>query len=344
MTGYINFPSWLTPEIIPGLPVRWYGLMYIVAFGLTYLLFQYQIKERKLGFSKELTSNFFFWTIVGLVLGARLGFAFIYDVEGVFRAKPWLVLWPFDESGAFTGLSGMSFHGGVVGAIIGAMLFAKKYKVDFLQWADLIMAGLPLGYTFGRLGNFINGELYGRVTDAPWGVIFPQAEKLSTSLPWVQELMVRLQVGNPAQDLVNLPRHPSQLYEALGEGLLLFLIFWFLLQRTPRFKGFFLGLFIVGYGAVRFIVEYFRNPDKGMDFPLAFDTASIMDSAGNLITSHLVVSPWNFSMGQILSALMVIGGTVFLVYRWQAEKNLAAQPAVPPPAAETPAKAGKKKK
>ena len=322
MTGFINFPSWLSPEIIPGLPVRWYGLMYIVGFGLTYLLFQYQVRERKLDLPKDQVSNFFFWTIVGLVLGARIGYALIYDVSGTFRTSPWLVFWPFDEKGSFSGLSGMSFHGGVVGALIGAAIFAKKTKIDLLVWTDMAMAALPLGYTFGRLGNFINGELYGRVTDAPWGVIFPAAERLSTAEPWVQKLMATLEVGNPAQATVNLPRHPSQLYEAFGEGLLLWLIFWFLLKRTPRFKGFFLGLFLVGYGAVRFVVEYFRNPDKGMDFPIALDPSAFMDSTGKAITSHLVVSPWNFSMGQILCVLMIVGGTLFMIYRWQAEKKV----------------------
>lgn len=325
MLAYINFPSWLTPEIIPGLPIRWYGLMYIVAFAITWWLLNFQIKERKLEITKDQVSSFFTWTIVGLILGARIGYALIYDVSGLFRQKPWLIFWPFDESGQFSGLSGMSFHGGMVGAIIGAGLNAWKKKLDFLVWADMIAAAVPLGYTFGRLGNFINGELYGRVTDAPWGIVFPQAERLSTAEPWVQNLMVQLGVGNPAQATVNLPRHPSQLYEALGEGLLLWLLFWFVLQHRPRFKGYFLGLFLVGYGAVRFVVEYFRNPDKGLDFPIALDPSAILDSAGNPITSHLIISPWNFSMGQILCVLMILGGVGFMLYRWLKEKTEKAK-------------------
>ncbi len=183
---YVYFPEALKPEIIPGLPVRWYGLMYLLAFFVTWVLFKYQVKEEGIAVSDDEISNLFFSLILGLILGARIFSALIYDTSGIYWHKPWLIFWPF-SNGHFTGLQGMSYHGGLVGAVLGGAFFCYRKKWFFPAMGDRIVAGVPLGYTFGRLGNFINGELFGRVTTSPLGMVFPHAERLipvkTTSCP-----------------------------------------------------------------------------------------------------------------------------------------------------------------
>ncbi|MCL1817931.1 MAG: prolipoprotein diacylglyceryl transferase [Spirochaetaceae bacterium] len=318
----IPYPSWLTPEIIPGLPLRWYGLMYLVAFAIAYWLFTYQVKEKKLELPKDTVTNLFFWAIIGLLLGARILSAVIYTHDPVDPTKylrnPLLIFWPFDENFRFVGLQGMSYHGGLLGATAGIFLYCKRKGLSFLQTGDLIVAGIPLGYTFGRLGNFINAELYGRVTSAAWGVVFPYAEKLSTRLAWVRGIAVDAGIPLPSggsSGMVNLPRHPSQLYEAFFEGIVLWLVLWFILRRRARFKGFMIGAYVIGYGLVRFFIEYFREPDKNIGFPIQ------LSSADNPI--HLFVSPWNLTMGQILCFLMILAGAalMFIFSRLDKKKN-----------------------
>lgn len=313
MTFYIPYPEWLKPEIIPGLPLRWYALMYLVAFTITYWLFRWQVKKYSLNISKDETLNFFTFVIVGLLIGARILGTLGYDPEGYYWRQPWMVFWPFRD-GQF-GFAGLSYHGGLIGALVAGIIYQRWKNIDLLLYADLAAFGVPLGYTFGRLGNFINQELYGRVTTAPWGVLFPNATKLPVREPWVREVMAQVGIGEEAvvNGYVNLPRHPSQLYEAFSEGILLFLIFWLVFSRRRWFKGFYLSAYIIGYGVARFVVEYFRTPDKGMDFPIMLDPAAVIDSTGNIITSHLVVSPWNFTTGQIYSFLMILGGIVAMV-------------------------------
>jgi phosphatidylglycerol:prolipoprotein diacylglycerol transferase len=303
MPLYLTFPDWIKPEIIPGLPVRWYGLMYVVAFGFTYWLFQVQVKKSGEVLGKDTVSNFFFSGLAGMLVGARIFATLIYDTSGRYWAQPWLIFWPFDDAGVFTGFAGMSFHGGLLGAIVGATIYARVKKLDVLKWADWVFAAFPLGYTFGRLGNFINSELWGRVTTAPWGMLFPNGEPLPVKEPWVQQAMNTLGV-QASGELVNLPRHPSQLYEAFGEGLLLWLLLWFLLRPRKPFPGFMIGAYLIGYGIIRFVIEYFRNPDKGLDFIITFDPG--------FSTSQLQVPLLNFSMGQILSSLMIIAGVITL--------------------------------
>ncbi len=304
MPLYLTFPDWIRPEIIPGLPIRWYGLMYVVAFALTYWLFNVQVRRSGQLIAKDTVSNFFFAGLAGLLIGARLFGTLVYDTTGRYWAQPWLIFWPFDENWHFTGFAGMSFHGGLLGVIVGFLLYCRYKKLDLLQWGDWVVAAFPLGYTFGRLGNFINEELWGRVTTVPWGTLFPHAEKVSTSEPWVQHAMQ--QTGITSTDaLVNLPRHPSQLYEAAGEGILLWLLFWFVLKDRKPFQGFLMGTYLIGYGIVRFAVEYLRNPDKGLDFIISFQPG--------FSTSQLEVPLLNFSMGQILSSVMIVGGVVFLI-------------------------------
>lgn len=320
MPLYLNFPDWIKPEIIPGLPIRWYGLMYVVAFGFTYWLFQIQVKRSGLVLAKDTVSNFFFSGLAGMLIGARIFATLIYDTTGRYWVQPWLIFWPFDDAGVFTGFAGMSFHGGLLGAIVGAVIYARVKKLDVLRWADWVFAAFPLGYTFGRLGNFINSELWGRATTAPWGVVFPNGEPLPVTDAWVQEAVN--QTGVPVvEGMANLPRHPSQLYEAFGEGILLWLIFWFLLKDRLPFKGFLIGAYLIGYGAVRFVIEYFRNPDKGLDFVIAFEPGAS--------TSQLNVPLLNFSMGQILNALMILAGvvTLWVLARWDKKQSLLAEAA-----------------
>ena len=315
----IPYPSWLSPEIIPGLPFRWYGLMYLFAFGTTYLLFNYQIKERRLDIPKDDVTNFFFWTILGLLLGARILAALVYDTSGRYLRNPLLIFWPFDENFRFTGLQGMSYHGGLLGALAAVIIYCRVRKYSFPEMGDMLAAGIPLGYTFGRLGNFINGELYGRVTAASWGMIFPHAERFPAREPWVREIAARAGIAiTDPNALVNLPRHPSQLYEAFFEGIFLWAVLWFLFRNRGLFKGFLVGAYIMGYGIVRFFIEYFREPDHDLGFPVSL---SSLDNP-----THLLVTPWNFTMGQILCLLMILGGalTALAFYRHAGRETPAA--------------------
>ncbi len=163
----------------------------------------------------------------------------------------------------------MSYHGGLIGVVLVTLFFCRKHKINSWQFGDWICAAAPLGYMFGRFGNFINGELWGRVTTVPWGMYFP--------LDATQSL-----------------RHPSQLYEALFEGLFLFCILWLIRKRNP-FDGFMIGLYIFGYGLVRFIIEFFREPDAHLGFVLGFNT-----------------------MGQVLCILMMLAGIAIILWRKQA--------------------------
>lgn len=313
MIAYLHFPKWISPEIIPGLPLRWYGLMYLVAFIIAYLLFRYQIRERELEVKDEDIINMFFWGILGLLLGARIFAALVYDPSGRYLENPFLIFWPFNSSMQFTGLQGMSYHGGLIGAILGVGIYTKVKKINFLDWADMLVAGIPLGYTFGRLGNFINGELYGRVTIAAWGMIFPEAQRFSTESEWVRNVAREVGISFEGGDLVNLPRHPSQLYEAFFEGLLLWAFLWFFIRKKKPFNGFVLGWYLIGYGVVRFFIEYVRQPDKGIGFPLSLGPTENPD--------YLLLTPWNFTTGQILCFLMILGGGIFLFIRHMQRKN-----------------------
>jgi phosphatidylglycerol:prolipoprotein diacylglycerol transferase len=316
---FIQYPTWLNPEIIPGLPFRWYGLMYLFAFLTAYLLFRWQIKKRELKIPSDLVMNMFFWAIVGLLLGARIFSTLIYDTSGIYWREPWLIFWPFSTDGRFTGFMGMSYHGGVVGAVLAIVIYCRIHKIDTLDWGDMLVQGIPLGYTFGRLGNFINGELYGKVTDSPIGMLFPQAQSLPTNLDWVVDIANK--VGIPIQDgatFINLPRYPSQLFEAFFEGIVLWLILWFIVRLHKPFKGFAIGTYMIGYGVFRFFIEYFREPDPGLGFVLKFGPT---DNPPELFLSWL-----NFSTGQILNTLMILGGVLALVaFKILADRRLRAE-------------------
>jgi phosphatidylglycerol:prolipoprotein diacylglycerol transferase len=316
MPLFVNFPEWITPEIIPGLPFRWYGIMYLVAFAIAYGLTLVQLRDRSLSVSR-LTSddvvNLFFWTIIGLLIGSRVFATTIYDTTGRYLRQPWLILWPFDDEMNFVGLQGMSYHGGLVGSVVAFVAYCKVRKFDVLEMGDVVITAVPLGYTFGRIGNFINGELYGRITSSAWGVLFPYAERVPTSHPAVQRVAEETGIEIAGQSLVNLPRHPSQLYEAFLEGVLLWAIMWLIFRRRKPFRGFMIGVYLIGYSLARFVAEYFRTPDPGLDFIIQWGPTDN--------PRWLLLSPWNITTGQVLSLLMILAGIVVLLVLWGMDRR-----------------------
>lgn len=302
---YLTFPSWLSAQIIPGLPFRWYGLMYLIAFAITYYLFMVQVRRRELDVDQDTVVNFFFWGIIGLLIGARLFATLFFDPTGIYIRQPWLIFWPFRD-GQFVGLQGMNYYGGLVGAVVGFVVYARIKKIDILDWGDMLLGGVPLGYTFGRLGNFINGELYGRVTQASWGVVFPHARRFPAGEDWVREWAseIGMEVSGP-EALVNLPRHPTQLYEALTEGVILWLIIWFIFRKNKPYNGFIVGFYVVAYGVIRFVIDYYRMPISSSDFAVRL--------VDNGVPVYFVQTPLNLIPSQLYSLAMVLGGIIFLV-------------------------------
>lgn len=307
MLAMLEFPKWLKPEIIPGLPFRWYGLMYLIAFSIAWVLFRKESRRIKAPWTEDDAANFFIWGIVGILLGGRLAGTLIYEPTNYYWTRPWFIFWPFDESGAFVGFQGMSYHGGLVGLIVASVLWCRVHRQNWFDWADIIAAAAPLGYTFGRLGNFINGELWGKVSTAPWAMVFPYAERFSAKEEWVQDVARKVGIQlYSMNDMVNLPRHPSQLYEALFEGLVLWAVLWFLIRPRRKYRGQLVGSYVLGYGLVRFVIEYFREPDSGIGYVLAL-------GAPDAPTARFV-SLFNFSMGQILCFLMIVGALIFMAW------------------------------
>ena len=318
---YINYPSWIKPEIFPNIPIlgliRWYGLMYIFAFGTAFLVLKKLLKEGAFDTLEEKTTEediFSFITtgIIFLLIGARVFSTLIYNQYDPtnpnsinYWTKPWLIFWPFDKNWNFTGLAGMSYHGGFVGGLFGMIFWCKRHKKPILKWIDAMVIAIPLGYTFGRLGNFLNGELYGRITTVPWGIVFPNAQRFSTSLEWVKEFANNIGLDTTTR-LVNLPRHPSQLYEAFFEGIFIFSILWFFRKKKP-FEGFNGALYTVSYGLVRFFIEYFREPDADIGYRI-----SVNQNAPLYLNTSLL----NISTGQILCLLMIIGGLTMGIICW----------------------------
>lgn len=301
---YLNYPSWIHPQIFPGVKflslLRWYGLMYAFAFITAYFILKKVAKEGALNTkSYKVTEDdlfsFISTGIIFLLIGARVFSTLVYDTSGLYWKKPWLILWPFDTNGNFTGLAGMSYHGGFIGGLLGMIVWCKKRKQPIAKWVDAMVCAIPLGYTFGRLGNFLNGELYGRITTMPWGIVFPGAERFSSKLPWVQEFATKIGMDISSVNLVNLPRHPSQLYEALFEGLVLWSVIW-ICRNHKKFDGMLSCIYTSGYGLVRFIIEYFREPDAEIGYRIAKDSSAPIYTN----TSFL-----NFSTGQILCFIMI---------------------------------------
>jgi len=284
-------------------------VMYIVAFSLAYVSLLKQGKKGILGgMNSDDLLTMSTYIIMGLILGARLGSCLLYEGSAYYWTHPWMIFWPF-RNGQFIGLPGMSYHGGVAGAALAALIYGKKYRHKFGDIADAVLTAVPLGYTFGRLGNFINGELWGRCTGTSYGMIFPEAPFFSTDLEWVRQAADKAGIPYTIGDIINLPRHPSQLYEAFFEGLVLFVIIQFIAVPIRDKKkigpGFITGIYFICYGLFRFIIEYFREPDSQLGFIIALGKETE--------PTALFKSVLNISMGQILCFGMTVIGVLSLI-------------------------------
>ena len=241
------------------LVVRWYGLAYVLGFALAAFVIYRVAKRWRLGMTEDDLLTLMVCAIIGVVLGARAGYVLFYG-DGYYFAHPLEIL-AFNQGG-------MSFHGGLVGLLAGGAVAARLTRVPYLTLADLGAIAAPLGLFFGRCANFVNGELWGAPTDGPWGVVFGGAAGM-------------------------MPRHPSQLYEAVLEGLVIFCVLFALSRRLPpRPRGTFVGAFLVLYGIFRFLIEFVREPDVQLGY---------------------LWGGW-LTMGQLLSAPLVVAGVALLVY------------------------------
>ncbi len=259
----MNFPA-IDPVALQIGPVaiKWYGLAYVAGLTFAWWYARRLVANDRLWRRNSLTTvhvdDLLFWCAIGVIAGGRMGYVFFYN-PSYYLANPVesLALWQ----------GGMSFHGGFIGVVVAMYLFAWVKEVDFLQTFDLAGAVVPIGLFFGRLANFINAELWGRTTDMPWGVVFP---------------------GGGAT-----PRHPSQLYEAMLEGLVLFMVIWWLVHRGLKFHkpGYIAGVFAAGYGLARIIVEFFREPD-----------------------AHLGYLAGPITMGMVLSLPMLLAGLGLMMW------------------------------
>ena len=275
MFSFLNFSSpIILPEFDPaiftifGFSIRWYSMAYVVGVLFGYYFIKKQ--NSKLNFmSIEAQESFISYLIISIILGGRLGYVFFYNAEFYFQ-NPLQIL-------AFWH-GGMSFHGGLIGVILGSYFFTRKYQIKFFQFSDYLALSCPVGIFLGRIANFINLELYGRITDSKFGMVFPNAGEL--------------------------PRHPSQLYEAFLEGIVMFAILniLFFFTKIKNYYGCLSGLFLVIYGICRIIIENFRQPDEQIG--LIFNS---------------------ISMGQILSLPLMISGIVIIYFsfnRYRCVKNL----------------------
>lgn len=248
--------------------IRWYSLMYIAAAATIYLLSLWRINndpiDRFSGMTRrragDLVAELLFFSFLGAVLGGRIGYAVFYEPDFFIR-NPLALINPF-ERGNFVGLYGMSFHGGLIGAILFAYFFSRKKRLDFSGLADFLVPVAALGYFWGRIGNFLNGEILGKPSENFFSIVLP---------------------GDPS----GIPRYPVQLFEAFGEGIIIFLILWPVRNRKV-FRGKFLGLYLILYGVIRFFLEFFRQPEN-----MAF---------------------WGLTTGQILCLGMVLVGTCLVNY------------------------------
>lgn len=224
------------PEIDPvifhigPLPVRWYGMMYLLGFAAAYFIIAHLAKRRGLPLDRNGVADYLTWGVLGVVLGGRLGYTLFYNFS-YFIERPLEIFYIWQ--------GGMSFHGGLLGVVVATVLFCRARKLPVLLTGDILVTAASVGLGLGRLGNFINGELWGRVTDVPWGMVFPGA----------------------GPD----PRHPSQLYQAFLEGPLLFFSLWWLHRRGVRPGVPFFSFFVL-YGLFRIVAEFFRQPDLHLGF------------------------------------------------------------------------------
>jgi len=211
------------------LAIHWYGLMYLLGFACFILLGRLRLRKlNRAGWDEKFLDDLLFFGVLGVIIGGRLGEVLFYN-PGYYFSHPLKILAVWE--------GGMSFHGGFLGVLVAMAIFARARKIIWLKLMDFIAPLVPLGLGAGRIGNFINGELWGRPTDVSWGMVFPYVD--------------------------NLPRHPSQLYEFALEGLALFALLW-IYSNKPRAIGSVSGLFLIGYGSFRFLAEFTRNPDDGV--------------------------------------------------------------------------------
>jgi len=241
------------------LKVHWYGIMYLIGFGAAWWLGRRRAQRPDSGWSEQQIGDLIFYGALGAVLGGRIGYVLFYDLPA-YIAEPLRIFKVWE--------GGMSFHGGLIGVLVAMLLYSRHIKKGFFEVTDFLAPLVPIGLGAGRIGNFINGELWGKVSDAPWAMVFP--------------------TGGP------LPRHPSQLYEAFLEGLVLFTILWFFSDK-PRPRMAVSGLFLLCYGMFRFIAEFVRVPDAQLGY-LAFG--------------------W-VTMGQVLSAPLMIAGAALLWWAYR---------------------------
>ncbi len=269
---YQHIPEFINPVAfsVGSLSVHWYSLMWIAAFAATYFLLLWRVKKGEGSYDKNFIQDVTANALIGALIGGRLGYVIFYDLP-YYLAHPLQIISPYNfATGEWVGIYGMSYHGGVIGVVIALMWTARKKKKNILDLFDFIVPAASLGYMFGRIGNFFNAELVGRITQSPVGMYF--------------------------NDDVFL-RHPSQLYEAFFEGLILFVILWSVRNRgLPR--GVMSALYLIGYSLTRFGVEFFRAPDAHLGFIFA-----------------------SITMGQILSFIMLGAGIVLLISSYKGKKT-----------------------
>jgi len=246
---------------IGSLSVHWYGIMYVSALLIALMTAKWYAKKDNFPISKDELDTYFIYVEIGVIVGARVGYIFIYSSNlSYYLQYPWQMFNPFVE-GQFVGISGFSYHGAVIGFLIGTWIFTIRHKFSFNKLMDLVALSIPLGYTFGRIGNFLNQELVGRETSLPIGI-------------YVGEVL----------------RHPSQLYEAVLEGVLIWVILHFY-RSKQRVEGELIALYALLYGVARIGAEFFREPDIQIGYLCC-----------------------NATMGQLLSILMVVAGVLYFVY------------------------------
>jgi len=239
MYFYQHLPEYINPIAfsIGNFNVRWYSLAYLIGFAVVYWLLIYRAKKDNslLKISNSVIIDFILYSFIGLIIGARLGYALFYNLD-YFLRNPLAIVSPFDASGNLVGIFGMSYFGGLLGVIISSIIFCRRNKINFWQWADFVVPAIPAGYFFGRIGNFLNGELYGKAANHWWGMYFRNESFL---------------------------RYPTQLYEAFLEGALLFAVLW-LLKNKVKLKGNLLAIYLFGYGVIRFFIEFLREPEQAL--------------------------------------------------------------------------------
>lgn len=286
MKNYFYFPNF-DPILFSIGPVslHWYGAMYLFGVLGAWFLANKRIKQSNTGWTRSQVENLLFWGFIGLFIGGRLGYTFFYNWVA-FSTDPTVLFRVWE--------GGMSFHGGLIGALVVIAIFAFKTHKLFFQVADFVAPLIPIGLMFGRLGNFINGELWGRVTDSSIGMIFPTSSIADLSYVKVHPEWMDLFITCSN----SLPRHPSQLYEMLFEGIVLFIALNIFIRKI-RPIGSVSGLFLLLYGSFRFIIEFFRQPDEQLG--LFFNA---------------------ISMGQILCLPMIILGIIFIYYAYHSSNGL----------------------